>query len=73
VNCALAQVVSGLHHVRVWLDDKIIAIDGAPERLERINDAFGQAEWNAGKGQVGRIGIPLGREPSASRRSRACG
>jgi L-iditol 2-dehydrogenase len=27
--------------------------------LEQINDAFGQAEWSAGKGQVGRIGISL--------------
>ena len=27
--------------------------------LEQINEAFGQAEWNAGKGQVGRIGISL--------------
>lgn len=28
--------------------------------LERINDAFAQAEWNAGKGQVGRIAIDIG-------------
>jgi putative phosphonate catabolism associated alcohol dehydrogenase len=27
--------------------------------LERINDAFGQAEWNAGKGQVGRVTVSL--------------
>ena len=31
--------------------------------LEQINEAFGQAEWNAGKGQVGRIGISLSRQP----------
>ena len=30
--------------------------------LEQINDAFDQAEWNAGKGQVGRVAIsPNGR------------
>ena len=28
--------------------------------LDRINDAFGQAEWNAGKGQVGRVIIDVG-------------
>lgn len=27
--------------------------------LEQINDAFAQAEWNAGKGQVGRIAIRM--------------
>jgi L-iditol 2-dehydrogenase len=27
--------------------------------LERINEAFEQAEWNAGKGQVGRVAIAL--------------
>jgi threonine dehydrogenase-like Zn-dependent dehydrogenase len=29
--------------------------------LEQINEAFAQAEWNAGKGQVGRIAIDVAR------------
>lgn len=33
--------------------------------LERINDAFNQAEWNAGKGQVGRVTISLDQGPSS--------
>jgi L-iditol 2-dehydrogenase len=64
VNCALAQVVYGLHQVRVWLDDtvviqgagglglyavavardlgagRIVVVDGVPERLE-LARAFG--------------------------------
>jgi threonine dehydrogenase-like Zn-dependent dehydrogenase len=27
--------------------------------LEQINDAFGQAEWSAGKGQVGRVAVSI--------------
>ncbi len=67
VNCALAQVVYGLHQIRVWLDDtvvvqgagglglyavalardmgagRVVAVDGVPERLQ-LARAFGADE-----------------------------